>query len=201
MMRSAATLAVLVLMASSAFAVGDQGPNMLGFYFDPDGTVWFDADESAVARDIYLVLTNPTVGEIVGWEAAYDVYGSADLVDSEVFYAGVNSAEGTAFEVVYPSPVPCDGPTVLASITVIAWDSSASCIMLYGVDAPSVPGDLPVLYLDGGVFLQAATCVFAGSQASAQYNGDIPVIGSPWACEQITPVSGVSWSALKGLLR
>jgi len=201
MKRSAVALAVLVLVASSAFAVGDQGPNMLGFYFDTDATVWFDVDESVVARDIYLVLTNPTVGEIVGWEAAYDVYGSADLVDSEVFHAGVNSAGGTAFEVVYPSPLPCDGPTVLASITVIAWDNSENCIMLFGVDAPSVPGDLPVLYLEGGAFLQAETCVFEGSQASAQYNGDGPVIGSPWPCEQVTPVSGVSWSALKGLFR
>lgn len=37
MKRFSVLVAAVTLIAAAALAVGDQGPNMLGFYFDTDG--------------------------------------------------------------------------------------------------------------------------------------------------------------------
>ena len=195
------SMIVLTICAPSAMAIGDQGPNMLGFYFDTDATEYYAEGAPYELLQVHLILTNPTMSEISGWEAGYDIFGSAWINEPILYNGGVNSLSGQYFSVTYLSPLHCTGPTPLASIPLIPIDDSCNCIRLFGVEEPSVPGELPVLYLSDGSYLQVETCVFDGSDASAQLNGDVPVIGSPWPCEDLVQVSGVSWGALKRLFR
>jgi hypothetical protein len=188
--------------ASIAFAVGEQDPNMLGWYFDTDATYWA-ADVAFEPQEVYLILTNPTVGEIEGWEASFAIEGSAALLNVEVWHDGLNSLDGQSFSVRYPSPLACEGPTVLASITLFPSALEDNCIMLYGVEAPATPSELPVLYLTGGEYLQTDMSVFEDSNASAWFGvlfgWSDPLEPYPYPCAGVTAQDAVSWSSLKRL--
>ncbi len=78
-MKKLLVLLVVSLMATSAFAVVDEDPNMLGVYFDLDA----DMNELAVGANTpffaYVMLTHPTSDNVFGLEFGYDVVVPAGM--------------------------------------------------------------------------------------------------------------------------
>ena len=72
-MKKLVVLLMVSLMATSAFAVVDEDPDMLGVYFDANA----DFNEFAVAPSTpffaYVMITNPSASEVHGLEFGYDV--------------------------------------------------------------------------------------------------------------------------------
>jgi len=120
----------------------------------------------------YLVYYNPTVSEIVGWEGWTGLSGTAQLYDTVIYYGGVNNRTPPEFAISYPEPIACSGGLMLMALWYFIWDMEPNCLFLSGVSNPSVEGTLPVLYLQGGEYLQATTYPFyEGSNVVARING------------------------------
>ncbi len=72
-MKKLIVLLLVSLMATSAFAVVDEDPDMLGVYFDAN------ADENSinpivnVPFDAYVMITNPSAADVWGLEFGYDI--------------------------------------------------------------------------------------------------------------------------------
>ena len=78
-MKKLVVLLMVSLMATSAFAVVDEDPDMLGVYFD------LNADQNAINVGAstpffaYVMITNPSSVEVHGLEFGYDVVPPAGL--------------------------------------------------------------------------------------------------------------------------
>ncbi len=81
-MKKLLVLVMISLMATSAFAVIDEDPDMLGVYFDAN------ADQNQLTVDpgvqfyAYVMITNPSEAEVWGLEFGYDVVVPAGMEGS-----------------------------------------------------------------------------------------------------------------------
>jgi hypothetical protein len=195
---------VSLLLAATAVASELQA-DLLGWYFDADGTYSAGEATPGVPVDVFLVLSNSTVDEIVGWEASYaieTVSGTAYELGSEIMHGGINSLDGWSFSVTYDTPLPCDGPVVLATITLLGVTAQEQhCITLHSVENPAIPGNLPVLFLPEGASMQVQVSTFEDSNSSAWFGALYACVPDPCPnpCVGVVASDAVSWTSLKGL--
>ena len=175
---------------SSGFAQLDlPGPDALGLYFDEEALERDLAVEAGASFELFLILTNPTMNAIEGWESAV-ILTNGNTVTTTEFPVGsqplLNGPEDWAVSMT--APMPCNVLTKLAVFTVLATTDQYAPFYLGNISAPSLLGDHPAVHLAAGGW--AALEVSSGDPALpvASVNGS-------------TPNEESSWGAVKSLYR
>jgi len=181
---------ILVLFAQTAFAVVDPRPDVLGVYFDETGDqICNDAVIPFTPFSVWIVYTNPTPAEILGFEVGYFLNGS--LLQLAIFWP---------CDLVFPIPpdlenlyVVCSEPFLTAQATPLVHfqymhltppDVPEVTFHLEKASGSSQPGDNPYIILaDGSPFE-----VLAGDPAYITSDCSVP-----------TEILG--WGTIKSLYR
>lgn len=160
-MKRLGMLLIVMLMASSAFAVIDPDPNMMGLYFD------LNADTNSFAATVnvpfmaYLMLTNPTYADVSGFEAGYEVVVPAGMEGlyfrlNEDLQGGLNVAVGNTallgeYVVGWPAPRTTSAATVLVAWQMMLIAPMQVEVFLGPSNSPSVDNGLPALEIGGSI--------------------------------------------------
>lgn len=122
---------IMVLIGTSASAIINPGDNVIGPYFND--TADLDCLEGVGMNSqfpIYIILTNPTFGEIYGFELGLDYGSDLILVDNSFTNSeALNVGSGNEFIVGFGSPTYTQEATLLMTI---------SMLFLGTVDSPSL---------------------------------------------------------------
>jgi hypothetical protein len=157
-MKKLVVLLMVSLMATSAFAVIDPDPNMMGIYFDLDANQ-LELDATANTPFMaHFMLTNSSYPEISGFECTYSFVTPAGF-EGLVFNLGLNvygglnigTAGATYGNLVvgYPSPRAATPALPLASVTMMLLGEFRVEGYLGAAEIPSLPGGLPVIEIGG----------------------------------------------------
>jgi hypothetical protein len=158
-MKKLVVLLMVSLMATSAFAVIDPDPTMMGLYFDMDAnTNGYDATTN-VPFFAYLMLTNSEYPEISGFECNYTVdagaMGGLFFRLAEDLQGGLNVGTTSALEgnyvVGWPAPRAAGTTLVLVSWQVMLLGEFPVSIYLAPATIPSLDTGTPVLEIGGAL--------------------------------------------------
>ena len=172
--------------------------NTLGLYFDATADVQCAEGVTPFTMlTMYLVLSNPTMEEIFGFECGITQVGtgatfmtathscgiSMDLVDMEQIQVGC-------------SGLPCVEHTVLMSIDYWYTSTSWEMVLFYLHDAayPTLPGGHPLIQLNDGSLLQVPVDRLASIDATAAMTGNFDI------CYPLSTDTH-NWDSLKSLYR
>ncbi len=157
------------------------GPDALGLYFDDEAQDRDLAVEAGASFELFLILTNPTMNAIEGWESAV-ILTNGNTVTTTDFPVGsqplLNGPQDWAVSMT--SPMPCNVLTKLAVFTVLAATDQHASFYLGDISAASLAGDYPAVHLAGGGW--TAVDVSSGDPAMpvASVNGSTPSVESTW---------------------
>jgi len=157
------------------------GPDVLGLYFDEEALERDLAVEAGASFRLFLILTNPTMDAIEGWESAV-ILTNGNSVTTTEFPVGsqplLNGPEDWAVSMT--APMPCNVLTKLAVFTVLATTDQHAPFYLGNISAPSLVGNHPAVHLAGGGW--TALEVSSGDPALpvASVNGSTPNEESGW---------------------
>jgi hypothetical protein len=203
-MKKLVVLLLVSLVATSAFAVIDPDPNMMGVYFDTtaDNNCWTTA--ASVPFFSYLILTNPTPAAVNAYELGFEVRVPAGMegmffqLSSTVangvvsgIDVGVSTALGGDYIVGLAGPIPAQPATILHS-----WQHMLLAVfpVEYYIGAsslPSIEGDYPVVQdADGSVLFQVGQSTGGPDVPVATVNG-----------ECVVSVEDASFGSVKSLFR
>jgi hypothetical protein len=185
-MKAMQFLLVICLVSSSALAVIDPDPDMMGVYFD------LNADENCltvgatIPFNAYLILTNPTSSGISGYEFGLDIVvpeGMESLIfgldnDSYCMYECFPNYPGVLggdYFVGLPGPCPAELATVLHSWRYMLLDAFPMEVYLHSPSTPSIPGDLPIVLTDEGHLMQIGLSTGGPNIPVATVNSDCVV--------------------------
>ncbi|MCP4290808.1 MAG: hypothetical protein GY780_03115 [bacterium] len=154
-MKKLIVLLMVMVMATSAFAIIDPDDDMMGLYFD------MEADNPEVmgalpysTNVMYLVITNPSFDALYGFEAGYTMEGPGQVL-STVFANPQALNVGTADNMIvgFGSPTATAPVTLLATISVLYMSSTneAVAFTLHGTNPSSVDPMYPVVLLANGI--------------------------------------------------
>ena len=76
MKKVVALLMLSLFVASSAFAVVDDGENSMSFYFDLNADVYELNAGPYVTTSVYVILANPAAGAVFGYEFGFEMVGN-----------------------------------------------------------------------------------------------------------------------------
>ena len=166
-------LTILFLAGIVPVALCSQ-TDVIGFYFDPGAESNCIESAPYATVPVHLVLTNPAMDHLFGYEFGYTVAGS-------YLISGTTLMGGSPIDVGgYPGnhivglgvPLAPDGATVLATLSVFVMDDQQIQFALHGADPPSIPEypELPVLLLADYIQQNPVLSVPAGIP-SARING------------------------------
>jgi hypothetical protein len=183
-MKKLVVLLMVSLMATSAFAVIDPDPDMVGVYFEPAANTNGFAATVNVPFHAYVVLTRPT-SNVNGFEGSYRVVpqpgmealmfrlgqalpaGAVDLGTSTNFLAG-NFFYGLA------APITASEAVVLVDWTFMLLAAQTVEIFLGPSPTPSIPNGLPA-YEAGGFIKSLGLSTGGVDIPVARVNGMGPV--------------------------
>ncbi|MEN8005497.1 MAG: hypothetical protein ABFS42_00670 [Candidatus Krumholzibacteriota bacterium] len=157
-MKKMVILALVSLVATSAFAVLDPDDNMMGVYFDTIAESNCLTTPASVPFNAYIILTNTTAPSINAYELGLDVVvpagmegmifrlasNIADLVVAGVD-VGTNGPLGGDFIVGLAAPLPAQEAVILHSFQYMLLAVMPVEIFIGASSAPSIPGDFPVV--------------------------------------------------------
>jgi hypothetical protein len=182
-----------LLWAFPAHAILDPTPDLFGFYFDElaelnclEGVVPF------TQVSMYVLYTNPTVPEIMGFEFGMDVAGS--MLTFQVSIPGHpfwDPIENGHYVVLLGEPMPLQTVNILAVFTMFYIDAGNEPVhfLMRQADIPSGPWDVPGVVLPGGEFFPVNVLNGQGN-ITAALNEDCTV-----------SVQESTWSAVKAFYR
>ncbi len=201
-MKSILFLLMAYLITSSAFAVVDPDPDMMGIYFD------IDADENCLTIgtmtpfNAYAILTNPTIPAVSAYEFGQDVVVPAGM-ENMIFRLASNVGNGPSagddwgehpegdYIIGLPVPIPATPATILHSWQYMLLDVIPVEMYLHAPSTPSIPGDLPiVLNPDGNILMQVGL---------STGGPDIPVATVNTDC--VVGLEDVSFGSIKSIFR
>ncbi len=195
------TLVISVLLFGSAWAENESSPNSFRLSFDLESGQMYGETAGSGLIDLYLTLNNTTVAEIYGWESSIEILGQAFVTDVNFPNGGVNEGTNQSFRVSYPDPLQCEPTNHLATISIFSYPGSyANCIGIFG-DYPSESETGLAIKISSEEFSDVLARVYNNSQIGAQLNGEIPLIGNPWVCQDVVPNEPTSWDAIKSCYR
>ena len=167
-------LLTIMFLASSVPIAFSSDEDVLGFYFDAGAESNCLETTAYVTVPLHLVLTEPAMDAIFGYEFGYSVTGSY-LISGTTLMGGspidVGGYQGNHI-VGLGVPLAPDGATVLATLSVFVMDDKQIQFDLHGADPPSIPDhpELPVLLLADSTHQNPVLSVPAGIP-SARING------------------------------
>ena len=193
-MKKLLVLVLAMTIASSAFAVVDPDPNMIGIYFDTDADVYCMEGVAPYATiPAYIFLTNPTFDGLYGFEVGYNLEGNG-MVLSGLFANPEALDVGAAGNhiVGFGSPTATTPATLLITLSVLYMDTSMAPMYfnLTGADPASIDPLLPTVLLDAGQLMTTGYSTFDGTH-SAVING---------VCD-IVATEAMSFDSVKSLYR
>jgi hypothetical protein len=201
-MKSLQTLLVVCLVATSAFAVIDPDPDMMGIYFDLDANDNCLTISPSIPFNAYLILTNPTPSGISAYEFGLEVVipaGMENLVFRLANYPYWGPSPGFPdypgllggdYFVGLASPVPASPSTVLHVWQYMLLSPVWMEMFIHSTSEPSIPGELPIVLTDEGILMQVGL---------STGGPDIPVATVNRDC--VVGVEGASFGSVKALFR
>ena len=192
-MKKMLVLMLSLMVASSAFAVIDADPDMLGIYFDEAADVSCTSATPYATVVTYVIMTNPSNATIGGFEFGYDVDGAAQVL-STVFPPNALDVGSAANHIVgLGAPLETTEATILATISVLNMDAAMGPIYfsLHGSNPSSIDPMLPTILFGQGNLMTLGTSTLPGT-FSAVING---------ICEDVVATEETSFDALKSLYR
>jgi len=184
-------LGLAMFMATSASAVIDPDPNMMGLYWDTNADM---PCTPAVGYPVnmYIILTNPTGDSLGGFECAYTIEGAAQPYILSALFTNPDALDVAAgfqnFIVGFGSPQPTTEATILATISVLNAASMDLGFYLHQSSPASVDGVLPVILSDGEL-MTVGTSTGAGELTA--------VMGA----DCVVATEEASWDSVKSLYR
>ena len=180
----------LIAAASTSFAGLDPDDDMMGLYWDLDGESPCLAS-SPEPTNLYLLLTNPTMDSIGGFECGIDMVGTAYLLSAT--FANPQALDVAAgfqnFIVGFGAPTTCTQNTLLVTLSVMNIGADLA-FYLHAASPASIEGVLPVVLLADDSMITLGTSTLPGGM-TAQMGAN---------CEPVdTEVT--TWGSLKGLYR
>jgi hypothetical protein len=195
-------LAALTLLAP---APGSAYDNIVGIMFtDPavhltDDPLISCTEGSIGVADAYVILLNPTMGSIWGYEFGFTVEGVTNFVAAgfegvgpiDVGLGDNNHIVGLASAM----PVNALGATLLATITVVLGGGDPVSITLTSADPTSLPEHpgMPVILGPADGLFTTGLSTVAGSVTA--------VINTATGCGEVVGSDDASWDAVKSLYR
>ena len=190
------------LVATSAIAVIDPDPDMMGIYFD------LDANDNCLTIGTntpffaYLILTNTTAPAINAYELGLDIVipdGLENMFfrlysapnDPDICFGGNPGPLGGDYIVGLPVPFPAE-PAIILHIWIYMLLAPMPVEMyIHSASTPSIPGDFPVVQnAEGNILMQVGL---------STGGPDIPVATVNTDC--VVGVEEVSFGSLKALFR
>lgn len=196
-MKKLVVILLVSLMATSAFAVVDPDPNMIGVYFDVDANVNSAPQGVFALFDMYVILTNPTMPQIDAFEFKYDMVGPNVIKNTQTLPAGAldvgaggQTAASGSIIAGLATPLDCTPATILVSWTYYVLALDPLEIFIGASEPSSMPGGLPVIQEAGGDLMTVGTSTGGPGIPVAVVNGDAPVA-----------VESNTWGGVKSLYR
>jgi hypothetical protein len=184
-----------MLVASSAFAVVDQDPDMVGMYFDPTAdTTCLTGVVPYAQVAAHVILTNPSFDYLYGFEFGYDVTGNAMILSSTFENPqALDVGEGQNFIVGFGSPSACSEATVLVNMTIMNMNVTPEPISfnLRASNPSSNDLGLPTMLLANGQLLPVGYNTLDGNIV-AVING---------TCDDVVATDATTFDAVKSLYR
>lgn len=134
-MKKLVAILLASLVASTALAVVDPDPDMMGVYFDTNAdnvcvTAAFLAHVPA-----YIIYTNPTEPMVVGFECQITKTAGNSAITTTFPVPGTNVGTATNIIVGYGNPIPTAPATVMATMDIFFLDFTPVELFI----GPSVP--------------------------------------------------------------
>ena len=203
-MKKLVVLLLATLIATSAFAVIDPDPDMVGIYFDTTADENCLMTGASIPFFAYFVATNPTPGEINAYEFGFNNAVPAGM-EGMVFMLASNVANGAAegidvgshtplggdYIVGLASALPATEATVLHSWQYMLLAEIPVEMFIFESSKPSIPGPYPVLQdANGSVLYQVG---------QSTGGPDVPVATINLEC--VVGVEDASFGSVKSLFR
>jgi hypothetical protein len=183
-MKKLVVLLLASLVATSAFAVLDPDPDMMGIYFDTNADNNCLTSPSGVPFSAYLILTNTTAPAINAYELGLTVVVPAGL-EASLFRlsstiangaisgvdVGTNGPLGGDFIVGLAGPLPAQPALILHAFQYLPFAPMSIEFFLGASSAPSIPGDFPVVQnANGSILMQVGQSTGGPDNAVATVN-------------------------------
>ncbi len=194
-MKMLVALALVSLLAASAFAGLDPDPDMMGLYFDDMGMTVCTQGAFIDHIPMYVLYTNPTIATTRGFECGITVNGLTNTSISVTYPTSatdVGTQDGNTFNYIagYASPIPTSEVTVLATLDIFYLDQVPLDFYLGPATPSSDPNAMyPMVMLEDFSLMTVGTSTDGG--VSAQINGECIVVDNEDA----------SFGAVKALFR
>lgn len=194
-MLALACLASFVL-AGGAMAQVDPDPDGIGLYLDAQGTEYC-AEFMGGPITFYLLITNPTVNGVAGWECHVDYVIPPGCFETGWTLTGdaINVSTAPDFVVGLGTPLPYSTAITVATFGILVFCPDCTEFNIRAADLPSIPG-FPA-YVDpddiGHILPLYKSTGFA--------NPDSPV--AQLNCVDCTVLAGeeATWGKMKALYR
>ena len=202
-MKKLVVLLLASLVATSAFAVIDPDPDMMGIYFDLEADVNCSEQMASVPFWAYLILTNTTAPTVSAYEVGYrnegpgpgqlfrlnSLIANGDMTGLDL---GENADPMMGDHIVgLSSPIPGNPATVLHAWNYMLLAQVSMDMFITSASQTSIPGPYPVV-------LNASTStLFQVGQSTG--GPDIPVASVNGDCPVAT--EDVSFGSVKSLFR
>ncbi len=190
-MKKLVVLALVSLIASSAFAGLDGDNDMMGIYFDMDGN---SVCASAAFLDhvtAYVLYTNPTLATTRGFELGYDLVGATNTSVAKAFPVSATDV-GTGNNIIagFATPIATSPATVMATLDIFYLDFNPIDIVLRAADPSSNTQGLPMVVREDFSLMTVGFSAPGGPAATI--NGD---------CNGVVDNEEASFGSVKALFR
>ena len=158
-MKKLVVLLMVSLMATSAFAVVDPDPDMIGIYFDMTAdNNCAEGIAASVPFFAYAILTNPSGTQIDAFEFGYDnnafgneasIFQLATTLPPNAIDVGSGTPASGDIIVGLGTPLPAEPATVLVTWQYLLLVPMSIEMYLTASEPSSLPGGLPVIQMDG----------------------------------------------------
>lgn len=202
-MMEQAKLKILVLISATVICAGGAGASeRMALWFDADYELPCEIGSPFVPMTLYLVLLDPTFGQLHGWEAAVrSAEGEFFFMSSSVAFGGTNTGSGAEFRVEYAEPLTVGAKTVLATVTILP-AAPEICLIITGTSGPSLPVAGPLVWASADVPTEIATANILANGVDAIIGGCGAIPEFPYtSCLLTLDVRPRSWGSLKAQYR
>ncbi len=195
MKKIAALICLIALVSTSALAVVSPYDDMMGMYWDLDADIVCMAPLAAPVN-LYIILTNPTIDAIAGFECGITMDAAVMPYILGVTFPsphGIDWIDPQNIIVYFYEPIVCAEITLLATLNVGNFAGVPVDFYLHEATPASIPGNLPVILLTDDTLVQVIT-PWPGEKTAGQFHDCLH-----W----ITPIPTheTTWDHIKSLYR
>ena len=193
-MKKMLVLLLSLLVASSALAVIDGDDNMMGFYFDETADANCITGVAPYAQiPVYVIMTNPSVDAIGGFEFGYDLIGDATVLSTTLPANNIDVGYPGNHIVGLGSPLNTTEATIVATLNLMYMSTTSAPVSftLHGSNPSSINPELPTILLGDGSLMTLGTSTLPGTM-TAMVNG---------VCEDVVDTEDTNFGNLKSLYR